>query len=144
MSGVADVVIYGSPVDKFEDRKFVNKYQEGILADFCTITKFKVKSVIKNSTGLNIGKGDLFDVIEPLTFIDDEHGKRMLELVGYKAMVQKVKYVVYLKNNGQGGYGVINMSNGKFNMDNDSEDDDYTHISMKKEILDRYSKELSN
>jgi len=144
MNDASDIILYGFSVDKFEDRKHVNKNSEGILSDFYAIAKFKIKRVIKNPTGLNIGKGDLFNVIEPLTFIDDEHGKRILEIEGYAAMEKDNNYMIYLGNNGMGGYSVLNMANGKFNMDNDSEDSDSRHLNMKKDILISYSKVLSN
>jgi hypothetical protein len=43
-----------------------------------------------------------------------------------------------------GGYSVINMSNGKFNIDKDSNSDDKTHLDFKKEVLNKYSNELAS
>jgi hypothetical protein len=41
MNDDAVIILYGSPVDKFEDRKFVNNYSDGFICDFYTLTKFK-------------------------------------------------------------------------------------------------------
>lgn len=144
MSIAADLILYGSPVDNFEDSKHVNNYSDGILADFYTLTKFKIKNIIKKTAGLNIKKGNILDVLEPLTLIDDNNGKRILEIEGYKPMEKGTNYVIYLKKNDVGDYCVINMSNGRFNIDNDSDNMNSRHKAIKDDVLLRYSKEFSD
>jgi len=145
LSNAADIILYGTPIDKFEDRKHVNEYMsDGSLADFYTLTKFKVKKVIKNYTSLNINQTDWFDIIEPIGIVQQIDGKKIIERESYKAMEENNNYLVFLKSNGMGGYSVINMSNGKFNIDKDSNSDDKTHLDLKKEVLNKYSNDLAS
>lgn len=147
LSDAADIILYGYPIDKFEERKHVNKYMsDGSLYDFYTLTKFEVKKVIKNSTELTINKKDLFDVIEPVGFIQEADGKKIFEIDSYKAMKEKNNYLVFLKSNNKGGYGIINMSNGKFILDdkNNMKENDDKNLKLKNEVIKKYSNDLDN
>jgi archaellum component FlaF (FlaF/FlaG flagellin family) len=143
LNDAADIILYGSPVNKFEDREHVNKKNaDGVLKDFYTITKFKVKKILKNSTSQQININDLFNIIEPITLIQEIDGKKIIQIDSYNAMEESNKYIVYLKSNGNGGYSVINMSNGKFNMDKDEKTDDGKHMEIKNDIIKKYSKDI--
>jgi hypothetical protein len=157
----ADIILYGSPVDKFEEREHVNiKNEYGVIADYYTLTNFKVKKVLKNITSLQINKKDLFSVIEPIGFIQEFDGKKIISMDSYEAMVENTNYIIYLKSNNRGGYSIINFSNGKFNMDVDINTDNSqlnklkstnsldiiefkTHLDMKKDIVSKYSKTIA-
>ncbi len=146
LSNDADIILYGTPKDKFEDREHVNKFQNGTLLDFYTLTDFNVQEVIKNSTTLTINKSDSFKVIEPAGMIQEIDGKKILEMDAYKPMNQDNNYVIFLKNNGIGGYSIINMSNGAFNMDETKSSissegiDNEKHSEIKKSVKKKYSK----
>jgi hypothetical protein len=143
MNDSADIILYGSPIDKFEDRKHVNTYiNNGKLSDFYTITKFKVKKVLKNSSSLSINNSDLFDIIEPISIVQEFDGKKILTMESYEAMVENNRYIVYIKSNNMGGYSVINMSNGKFNQSQNEKENDQKHLNLKKEVLNKYSNDL--
>lgn len=147
LSNEADIILYGSPEDKFENREHVNKFtNNGSLSDFYTITNFKVKEVIKNSTTLTINKSDSFKVIEPIGMLQEIDGIKYLEMDSYKAMDKDTRYVIYLKYNGSNGYSIINMSNGKFDMDETNSfnsietSENEKHSEFKESIINKYSK----
>ena len=145
----ADIILYGSPVNKFEDREHVNREnKDGYIEDFYTITEFNVEKVLKNSTTLQINEKDLFNIIEPIGLVQQIGGKKVLQMNSYESMEENTKYIVYLKSNKNGGYSVINMANGRFNMDEDlSTDynkltpdslDNSKHIDIKKDVIEKY------
>lgn len=147
LSKAADIILYGSPRDDFEEREHVNKFMDdGSLGDTYTLTNFEVLAVIKNSTELTINKKDFFKVIEPIGLLQEIDGKKYLEFDSYKAMNKNIEYVIYLQYNGFNGYSIINMSNGKFDI-NDLNKEKYTgndeHFILGKTIIEKYSKYLN-
>lgn len=145
LNDAADIILYGTPANKFEDRKHVNKKNDdGVLKDFYTITEFKVKKVLKNSTTLQINKNDLFNIIEPTTLIQEIDGKKIIQINSYKAMEESNNYIVYLKSNDEGEYSVINMSNGKFNMDKVEKTSNNEHNEIKNNVMKKHLKNISD
>ena len=142
LSNAADIILYGSPVDKFEDREHVNKYIGNDISDFYTLTKFKINKVLENSTALNLKTSEVFDVIEPIGVVQTSTGKEILKFAFYDAMEHNEKYIVYLKSNGIGGYSVLNMNNGKFNVSKNDSNGDKTHENFKNDILKKYPSEI--
>lgn len=90
----------------------------------------------------------MFNIIEPIGLVQQIGGKKVLQMNSYESMEENTKYIVYLKSNNNGGYSVINMANGKFNMDEDlSTDynkltpdslDNSKHIDIKKDVIEKY------
>ena len=113
----AQIILIASPVDAFADRVHENTYyDDGAIQDFSTYTNLKIERVIKQPEGMNIG--DQMKVIEPVSiFTGTDKKETRISFEGYREMKQGKRYVVFLKNNGMGGYSVINMNNGKFNLD---------------------------
>lgn len=58
------------------------------------------------------------EVIEPVGIIT-EADKQQTKVTtdGYRELKQGRRYIMFLKNSGMGGYSIINMNNGKFNLD---------------------------
>ena len=62
-------------------------------------------------------------------------------------MKKDKKYIIFLKSNGLGGFSVINMNEGKFNLDGTDPDDlgkEHTEKKekLKKEVLSKYADKL--
>ncbi|MFB7157313.1 hypothetical protein [Lysinibacillus sp. NPDC056232] len=113
----ADIVLVASPIDDFANREHHStEFEDGTLQDFYTLTNLNVERIIKQPEGINIGSQ--MQVIEPVSIIT-EADKQQTKVAadGYREMKQGKRYIVFLKNNGMGDYSVINMNNGKFNLD---------------------------
>lgn len=120
------------------------------LEDYYTKTPITIKKVIKKSEGSDLDKNSKLTIIEPVSLIDDGNGKRKITTEHYKEMEKGKKYIIYLKKNTYGEYSVINMNNGRFNLDVEEElkgneensDEIEKHNNMKKEIIQKYKKEI--
>ncbi|AWB43693.1 hypothetical protein DCC85_05305 [Paenibacillus sp. CAA11] len=131
----ADLVVIGRPTQSFENREqHVQHYSTGAVGDFYTFTNIDVEKTLKGSVGTNI------NVIEPVAIDQTLQGKDKLTIEGYTEMKQGSQYLISLKKNTFGQYGVINMQSGKFNLDQTDPDDFPSNINLtkdKKEERDR-------
>ncbi|MFC9542487.1 hypothetical protein ACFTQ7_21835 [Lysinibacillus sp. NPDC056959] len=117
LSQGADIILVASPIDDFTNREHRStKFEDGTLQDFYTLTKLNIERIIKQPEGINIGSQ--MEVIEPVGIIT-EADKQQTKVTtdGYREMKQGRRYIMFLANNGMGGYSIINMNNGKFNLD---------------------------
>ena len=148
----AQIIITGSPTEDFLNRKHVDtRYPDGTSQDFHTLTSVQVDEIIKKPTDLKLEVGQLFPVIEPVGIIGEEvkgGGKKIkINIEGYQEMKKDKKYIIFLKSNGLGGFSVINMNEGKFNVDGTDPDDlgkEHTEKKekLKKEVLSKYADKL--
>lgn len=114
----AEIILVGRPIQKLEDRqKIETAYSDGTLQDFYTLTELEVEKVLKNTTSENIQTGKTFVAIEPIVMDQGLTGKTKLTLEDYSEMKENHHYLVFLKEGSPGKYGVINMNNGKFDLD---------------------------
>lgn len=153
----ADVILIGSPTKEFEEREHVIKFTEpnGLItnkhiSDYYTLSEIKVKKILKEDSRLQTKlNGDLLKVIEPLAIVDYGEEKVKLMREGYTEMKKNSRYIIFLKKNTNGDYSVINMSKGKFNLDDtDTEDILYVHgghkdvddrkVKLKEQIIEKY------
>ncbi|WP_438434899.1 hypothetical protein [Gorillibacterium sp. sgz500922] len=114
----AEIILVGRPLKKLEDRQKVETaYSDGTLQDFYTLTELEVEKVLKNTTSENIRAGKTFVAIEPIVMDQGLTGKTKLTLEDYSEMKENHHYLLFLKAGSPGIYGVINMNNGKFDLD---------------------------
>lgn len=146
LSQGADIILVASPIDDFTNRDHQStKYEDGTLQDFSTLTKLNIERIIKQPEGINIGSQ--MEVIEPVSIITEADKQQTKVTVGgYREMKQGRRYIMFLKNNGMGGYSIINMNNGKFNLDGGDAQDIPTNTEekvfkerLKKDILLKFN-----
>ncbi|MDC3413183.1 hypothetical protein NC797_11640 [Aquibacillus sp. 3ASR75-11] len=154
----ADLVVLAKVNKSFEDREHVVKYlpsdpqlKEDVIEDFYTKTPITIKKVLKKTNDDNIDKKGTLNIIEPVSIIKNKDKRKKFTTENYLELKKGEKYVLYLKKNTFGEYSVINMNNGRFNMNVDDEfknkqidkKDKETHKKMKQEIKKKYKKEIS-
>ncbi|WP_342575740.1 hypothetical protein [Paenibacillus sp. FSL M8-0142] len=119
----ADVIVIGSPIKDFEDREHMAQYfEDGMIQDFYTMTELRIEKVIKQPDGIDIG--EMMELIEPLSIIE-ESGNQKTKIImdDYRELKKGSRYILFLKDNTFGQYSIINMNNGKFNLDNTDDSD---------------------
>ncbi len=158
----ADLVVIAKTTQDFMDREHVLKYiphpdptKGKTIADFYTRTPIKITEVLKIAESSTIANNDNLNIIEPLSLIDDEQGLRILTSENYQGMEKGKQYILYLKDNTFGEYGVINMNNGVYNLEADEKiaklavigdvmDVEEKHEKMEKVVLKKFEKEIKN
>jgi hypothetical protein len=136
----AEIILIGTPTDKFEDRDhkatyYPNGKATSTIQDFYTLTSIKVQKVIKSNAEVSIvDNGDL-KVIEPVGLVQQFDGLKKLEYEGYTEMEKGKKYLLFLKKNTEGQYSIMSLFYGKYNLD-DSDMKDLTDIPNREKIKD--------
>jgi len=151
----AELIVIAETNKNFADREHVVRYAESDLdlpraiADFYTKTPIMVSKVLKQPNTPVIYENDTLSIIEPITLIEDNHGLKRLTTEGYLETKEGDKYILYLKKNTYGEYSVINMSNGKFNLESDMlsklghDNEQDKHEEMKKAVEKRFENQIN-
>lgn len=114
----ADIILVGSPIKEFTERESVTtKYSDGELQAFYTLSEFKIEKVIKNESELDLENEKIMKVIEPIALVDFPGETVKMTLGNYVEMHPNNTYLIFIKQSLPGHYGIINMNNGKFNLD---------------------------
>lgn len=156
----ADLVVLANPIDSFVDREHVARYtppQGGApktLEDFFTRTTIKIKKVLKSPKGLDIQDNSELDIIEPVSIIENGGVQKKFTVENYIEIEKDNHYIIYLKDNTYGEFGVINMNNGRFNLKSEEQlqslmqhshnDDIDKHEEMKKQVFERFENEIKD
>ncbi|KMY49982.1 hypothetical protein [Peribacillus loiseleuriae] len=143
LSQGADIILVASPIDDFANREHRStKFEDGAIQDFYTLTNLNVEHIIKQPKGMNIGSQ--MQVNEPVSIITEaDKQQTKVTVEEYREMKQGRRYIVFLKNNGMGGYSVINMNNGKFNLDGGDAQDIPTNTN-EKAFKERLKKDIQS
>lgn len=160
MNADADLIVIASSNDSFLNREHVATYtpaEEDLpetLEDFYTINTLTIKEVLKPEEESDIPVGSELDVIEPVAIVDTGELKQILTIDNYLEMEEDVDYIIYLKRNTYGEYGVINMNNGRFNLESEDQivnlnehnhdNDKEEHEAFKKDVFERYAEEIED
>ncbi|MFE0506911.1 hypothetical protein ACWF7H_23345 [Peribacillus butanolivorans] len=136
-----ELVVIAEVNTDFEEREhFVTYFQSETaqemneIEDYYTKTPITIKKVLKTPEGSNLGENSELMIIEPISLIDDENGKRILTTEHYKELEKDNTYVLYLNKNTDGEYSVINMNNGRFNLDKEEE---FIKEEVEKEVAEK-------
>lgn len=122
----AELVVMAHTVKDFMDRNHVVKYVEQTeedkdlpvaIEDFYTETPVRIIKVLKQPSDSIIAKNDSINIIEPISLVEDDFGVRKLSTENYVELQKGKPYILYLKKNTYGQYSIINMNNGKFNLE---------------------------
>lgn len=114
LKSAADIIVLGRPLKDFQQRETaLKKTADDVMYDFHTLTDIHVSKWIKGS---DLIKGNKISVIEPVMLSSREGESVILTTEGYTQMDRKDEYMIFIKSNGRGGYGVINMNNGKYSI----------------------------
>lgn len=124
----ADLVIIGQTKQKFLERNHVIDYidsSQQAIADYYTKTEIEIANVIKQPDPENFKPNDQLTIIEPISIITYDDGKRQ-KLIGadYQEIEHDYNYLIYLTENTYGDYTITNSFNGRFNLE-DKEDYQY-------------------
>ncbi|MEK4191425.1 hypothetical protein [Paenibacillus sp. FSL L8-0494] len=118
----AELIVIGTPLRDFDDRKhIVTTFDDGALQDFYTLTDIQVDEVIKAPKDSTLAADEALTIIEPISYIEGAEGKRKITFEDYTELKQNEKSIIFLKQNSQGEYSVINMDLGKFSLESTSQ-----------------------
>ena len=141
----ADLVVLAKPAKNFIDRDHHSNYynlSKTAIGGFYTNTEINIEKILKDPSEVP----KTLTIIEPVTLIQGLNGKTELSYENYKPMKKNSPYVIFMRKNTFGNYSVINMQNGKFNMDKTDPGDDQTgnkqsddqKLSWKNEIKNKF------
>jgi hypothetical protein len=92
-------------------------------------------------------------VIEPVGIVGEGvkgGGKKIkINIEGYQEMKKGKKYLLFLKSNSHGGFSVLNMNSGKFNLDGTDPEDlgqraaKDEKLKLKQDVFKKYEKFLN-
>lgn len=157
----AELIVIAKANREFMDREHVikyayrdseeEKYLPKSIEDFYTKTSIHIIEVLKQPPSLPISKSDEVTIIEPLSLFED-NGLKKITIENYLEIKENTNYILYLKKNTYGQYGVINMNTGRFNLEfneesmesakyGDEESED-KHQKIKKSVVNRFQKEI--
>lgn len=156
----AELVVIASTNEDFMDREHIVKYvpgsdeEEGLpkaIEDFYTKTSITVERVLKQPASNKVEETEKMSVIEPIALLED--GSKILSVENYHEILKGRQYIIYLKKNTKGEYGVINMNNGRFNLESTDQiinltehghdNDKAKHEKMKDSVKNRFAKEIA-
>lgn len=159
----AELVVIAETDTSFFDREHVVKYAEPdtsgaelpqAIEDFYTRTPIEVLKVLKNSVSAPVVENEKLNIIEPISLIEGDTGSKIYSIENYNEVKEGERYVIYLKKNSYGEYGVINMNNGRFSLDSDvlkiqtldqeHENDQVEHNEFKQTVKERFKAEIED
>ncbi|GBF74413.1 hypothetical protein PA598K_02756 [Paenibacillus sp. 598K] len=157
----ADLVVIAQTDTEFLDREHVVQYfepdeaQEGspqAIEDFHTKTPITILKVLKPSEEAPALENEILTIIEPVSIIEQNGTSQKITIENYNEIQAGEKYVLYLKLNTYGEYGVINMNNGRFSLepetltldslDHGHADDQNLHNTLKSAVEERFKAEI--
>lgn len=110
----AELVALVTPTKDFLDREHVIKtYETGAIEDFYTLTDINVSKVFKGDKAISRN----LEIVEPISLLQTLEGKYKINMEGYTEMEKGKEYVVFLRKNYMGNYAIINMAEGKFEIE---------------------------
>lgn len=150
----ADLIVIAKANKSFKDRAHVvvltsDANTPPMIADFFTRTEITIAGVLKQPDSSSLSKNDKIKIIEPISLMKNESDIKIITVENYVEIEEGKYYIIYLKNNTYGEYGVINMNNGRFNIEGDDniiihehENDIEKHEIMKRNVMARFEKEI--
>lgn len=145
----AELIVIGTPLKNFDNREHVvTNFDDGAVQDFYTLTDIKVDKIIKAPESSTLKTDEDLTIIEPISYIESDQGKRKITYEDYTELKQNEKSIIFLKQNTQGVYSVINMDLGKFPLSDTSEisrsltsEEHNSKEEFRKEVLEKYDLE---
>jgi hypothetical protein len=122
----AELIVVGTPSEDFFGRRFlVKRYPDGHVMTFATAATIRVSRVIKSPPGFRLSPQRTLQVLEPVGLINEgpAAGWVKINMEDYKELKRGSRYLLFLKRNTFGQYGIINMNLGKFNLDGTDPED---------------------
>ncbi|WP_342476858.1 hypothetical protein NYE24_24250 [Paenibacillus sp. FSL H7-0350] len=157
----AELVVIAETDTGFFDREHVVKYAEPdasgaelpqAIEDFYTRTPIEILKVLKNSESAPVVENEKMNIIEPISLIEGDTESKIYSIENYNEIKEGERYVIYLKKNSYGEYGVINMNNGRFSLDSDGlkiqtldqdhKNDQAEHNEFKQTVKERFKTEI--
>lgn len=157
----AELVVIAKPDKNFIDREHVVNYVSSsdseadlppAIEDLYTRTSITIAEVLKQPESSSIAKNDNLTIIEPVALLEDDKGLKKISTENYLEIEKGKNYILYLKKNTYGEYSVINMNNGRFNLEavekiensyeHGHENDQEKHQKMKNAVEKRFEKEI--
>ncbi len=125
----SDLIIIAQATENFEEREHINKfyetpedkYQPKFLIEGFTKTEVNIKKILKQPQDKHYNEGEIIGVIEPITIYEDADKVKKIKTISNYKEIGTDEYILFLKKNTYGEYGVINMNNGRYNLSNTDE-----------------------
>lgn len=156
----ADLIVVASSSDSFLEREQVSVYSpaEGdapeTLADVYSKNKIVIKEILKADDNFDLSIGDVLEVIEPVAVVEENDEKQIISVENYLEMEEDTNYIIYLGLNSYGEYSVINMNNGRFNIESEDsivnmeehghDNDKEEHEEFKEEVLETFDEDIED
>lgn len=160
--GDAELIVVAKTNKNFMEREHVIEYASNnddieadlpqAVSDFHTKTPIDIIKVLKQPQSFSIPKDNKITIIEPVALLED-NGLKKLSVENYLEMEEGKHYILYLKKNTYGEYSVINMNNGRFNLEGSDkivnlsehghENDKQKHEKMKQSVKNRFKEQIN-
>lgn len=156
----ADLIVIASSSDSFLDREQFSVYSPAeddapeTLSDVYSKNKIIIKEILKPDDNYDLNIGDVLEVIEPVAVVEENDEKQIISIENYLEMEEDINYIIYLGLNSYGEYSVINMNNGRFNIDGEDsivnieghghDNEKEEHEEFKEQVLETYDDELED
>ncbi len=154
----AELILIGNTKTELMKREHITTFMSnGAIADFYTLVDFNIKEVVKKPSDFSMNSSKMIKIIEPAGFIKGEKVKgeehnvnTIIKDETYEPLEKNVDYIVFLKKNDKGQYGIINMYRGKFELNkninpkfnSNGEELDKSYKKMKEEVLKKHSSDV--
>ncbi|MGE7839858.1 hypothetical protein ACQKNX_03610 [Lysinibacillus sp. NPDC093712] len=125
----SELIIIAQATQNFEDREHINtfyetpkdKYQPEFLIEGITKTDVNIKKILKQPENEHYNEEEIISVIEPITIFEDVGKVKKVKTISNYKEIGRDDYILFLKKNTYGDYGIINMNNGRYNLNNTNE-----------------------
>lgn len=120
LEAASDLVIVATPaLDFLSRRQLAAFFPDGHVMWWASEGEVRVHRVIKNALGNNAVVPDSLSVTEPTGLVDfgKNSGVYRMTTEDYVPTVANASYIMFLKRNRLGSYALINLNDGKFNLD---------------------------
>lgn len=143
----SDLIVVASPLKDFMDREHVNRYETypiKHLINYVTKTDIRIEKVLKQPTDSLIKVGDILTVTEPASVEDypERNLRQIIKSSGYEPIQKGNRYILFLKKSPQGNYSIINLNNGRFNLDKAEKQENDIVKKFKESVLKKFENEL--
>lgn len=117
LSNYADLVIIGTPTKEFSEYEpYINLNSAGRIDDYCTFVEIKPIKILKGNVN-----GDIIKASQRAALIDNGSilsGKELLKNEEVQLLEKDRKYLLFLKDIGNGQYSIVSLNQGVFKLDN--------------------------
>lgn len=150
----ADLVLIGTPTKEFSEYEpYIKLNSAGRIDDYCTFVEIKPTKILKGNVN-----SDIIKASQRAALIKNGNilsGKDLLKNEDVQLLEKDRKYLLFLKDVGDGQYSIVSLNQGIFKLDDLPSTDKLAKIAnnplknsnqyndLKKQVLDKYKNNIN-